>query len=150
MGPHVQYGTNIEFFTCELRYYQSLCWGASPPPQISQDSEGKLYQAKTDQRYLRVNKLTHVSLFIMFCSFFLYTLQCSLDVSCFLLMFLFDIPSSCSSKSHKIYILYTHTETINNSIGDNNGTKHVFLRANKIDKLGASCLTTVWGVGAWL
>lgn len=87
----------------------------------------------------------------MFCSFFLYTLQCSLDVSCyFLFMFLFDIPSPCSSKSHKIYSLYTHTEAINNSIGDNNGTKHAFLRANKIDKLGASCLTTVLEVGAWL
>lgn len=51
-----------------------------------------------------------------------------------LLVFLFDVSPQCSSQFHKVSSLHSHTSIVSNSIGENNGSKHVIHRIMKTGK----------------
>lgn len=63
------------------------------------------------------------------------------------MFFFFDVPLAvpfwcsflCSSQYYKVSSLYTHTDII----GNNNATKHAFLRVKRMDKVGSSCPSAV-------
>lgn len=116
-------------------YDWGLCWGANPL-NLSEIRRTTI-SGKNWLKDLRVNKLIHIfflsyaiySFYVLSNALLMFSFWCfSLFLAVLFWCFLFSVPPNPTVSS-----LFMHTDIASNSTGNNNGTKHTFLRANKMD-----------------